>query len=74
MTKASMVAEGKVEVGCLRTLEEACSFLRMSMVKLYAMMNNGTLPFVKIGHSCRIRQSDLEALIERLVSTSKAAA
>jgi excisionase family DNA binding protein len=48
----------------LLDLGEAKGFLRVSRSKLYSLMTSGTLPFVKLGKSRRVRMAALLTLIE----------
>ncbi len=53
--EAISVSEG------LLTVKKAAEFLSISRSKLYALMGNGELPFVKIGRSRRVpRQAVVE--------------
>lgn len=47
----------------LRTVPEVAQFLAVSRSKVYQMMDAGTLPHVKLGHSRRIRWTDVEQLV-----------
>lgn len=47
-TKTDLVADG------LLSIEEACAFLSISRSTLYELMDQGELPFTKIGRSRRI--------------------
>ena len=56
---AALVEDGLVKV------PEAAAFLRLSRSNLYAMMERGELPFVKIGRSRRIPRRALVQLAAR---------
>lgn len=56
----------------LATVVEGANYLNVSRSKVYQMMYNGMLPFVKLGGSRRIRWSDLEKLVaENLVGVKE---
>jgi excisionase family DNA binding protein len=46
----------------LRTVDEGCSFLRVSRSTLYGLMENGTLKYVKVGRARRIPYRSLVEL------------
>ena len=59
--RADLVADGLV------TLQEAAQFLSVSRSKLYELMDNGELTFVKLGRSSRIpRRALIELAASRL--------
>jgi excisionase family DNA binding protein len=69
VTESLFASSGTVvprEPGGLRTIKEACIYLRLSAAKLYMLMDAGELPFLKIGKARRICQADLDGFIERL--------
>lgn len=47
---------------------EVCSISRR---KVYSLIENGELPAVKIGFSSRVKESDLEAYVERQEQAEK---
>lgn len=47
----------------LLTVEETAAYLRMHKMTVYRLMAKG-LPYVVIGKRRKVRQSDLEALVE----------
>jgi excisionase family DNA binding protein len=47
----------------LRTVPEVAAYLAVSRSKVYQMMDEGVLPFVKLGGNRRIRSSDVEKLV-----------
>ncbi len=49
-------------------VDEAASALRLGRTKIYGLMLDGTLPFVKIGSRRLIAVSALTSLVERLQS------
>ena len=49
----------------LLTVREAAEFLSISRSKLYEMMDNGELNFVKLGRCVRYRRSDLDQYLDR---------
>lgn len=49
----------------LLTPGEVCERLCVSTPTLYRLMENGELPYIKIGRCRRIRREDVEALIQR---------
>lgn len=51
--------------GKLITVAEACERLSVSRSLLYKEMDGGRLGYVKIGRARRIRETDLDALVER---------
>lgn len=48
----------------LRTVGEVAEYLAISRSKTYQLMDAGTLPFVKLGKSRRIRWCDVIRLVE----------
>jgi excisionase family DNA binding protein len=48
----------------LQTVSAVAQFLCLSRSKVYAMMDAGELPYVKLGKSRRVRWSDVIRLIE----------
>lgn len=57
----------------LVTIAEAASFLRISRSNLYALMDNGSLAFAKIGRSRRIPRRALVVFAARSVQGAAAA-
>lgn len=52
----------------LATVPQGAAFLQVSRSKIYQMMDEGKIPWVKLGGNRRIRWSDLRKLIrENLV-------
>jgi excisionase family DNA binding protein len=49
----------------LLDVDEATEFLHVSRSKLYRLMAQGELPFIKLGKSRRVRMAALLALIEQ---------
>ena len=47
----------------LATVPQVAEYLSISRAKLYQMMDSGSLPHVKLGHSRRILWSDVEQLV-----------
>ncbi len=48
----------------LLTVEEAARYLKISKGTVWRWCRTGKLRGAKIGHLCRIRRKDLEAMIE----------
>jgi excisionase family DNA binding protein len=48
----------------LMTVEEVAQDLRIGRTAVYALMDRGELPWLKIGRSRRIRRRDVEALVD----------
>jgi excisionase family DNA binding protein len=48
----------------LQTVSAVAEFLCLSRSKIYAMMDAGELPYVKLGKSRRVRSADVLKLIE----------
>lgn len=48
----------------LLTVEETAAYLRMHKMTVYRMMSRGLIPYSLIGQRRKVRQSDLEALVE----------
>ncbi len=48
----------------LGRVSEVAKYLNMSRSKIYLMMEQGQLPFVKLGKSRRVRWNDVERLID----------
>ena len=55
----TIVADG------LMTVLEAAEYLSISRSKLYTMMNDGEVPFVKLGRCRRIQRRDFIDLVAR---------
>ncbi len=49
----------------LATVKEMAAYLGVSRSKVYQLMDQGELPYVKLGRSRRIRWLDAEALVLR---------
>jgi excisionase family DNA binding protein len=49
----------------LATVKQAAGYLGLSVAKVYAMMTEGELAFVKLGKSRRITWEALEQLVRR---------
>lgn len=47
----------------LAKVGEVANYLSLSRSKIYLMMEQGTLPYVKFGKSRRVRWADVEILI-----------
>lgn len=45
--------------------EDVATILNVSRSYAYLLMENGSLPTVRLGKSCRVRPQDLEDFIER---------
>jgi len=52
------------EDGSLHPVTKVAAFLSLSRSKVYAMMDAGELPFVKLGKSRRVRWADVQKLID----------
>jgi excisionase family DNA binding protein len=50
---------------CLQSVPAVAKFLSLSRSKVYKLMDDGELPFVKLGKSRRIRWADVLKLVER---------
>lgn len=48
----------------LLTIDEACELLAIRRTKLYALMERGELPYVKIGKCRRLKRADVQKLVE----------
>lgn len=55
----------------LARISEAEGFLRLSRSKIYELMDDGSLSFVKIGKSRRISWAELEAFVEKHTVTER---
>lgn len=53
------------------TVPEVAQYLRMSKAKIYALVQRGEIPSIKLGRNVRIRESDLLAWIESQVKKSE---
>ncbi|MGE0541498.1 MAG: helix-turn-helix domain-containing protein [Dehalococcoidia bacterium] len=53
------------DVRLLLDVQETCTALKISRTQLYAVMQRGELPPVRIGRSVRFAVRDVEAFIER---------
>ena len=49
----------------LGRVAEVAKYLNLSRSKIYLMMEQGQLPFVKLGKSRRVRWSDVSKLVEQ---------
>jgi excisionase family DNA binding protein len=49
----------------LATVAEVARYLSISRSKLYQIMDNGTLPYIKMGKSRRMRWDDVESFIAK---------
>lgn len=57
----------------LLKLNEACAKLGVSISKFYAMIEDGTVPApVKMGHSSRWPEDEIDAAIRRLIEARDA--
>jgi excisionase family DNA binding protein len=65
----SELLEAKMPVLC--TVAQVARCLALSRSGIYAMMNAGQLPFVKIGRSRRIRLGDVLTLVNSNVTGGK---
>ena len=50
--------------GCLQRVSQVALFLSLSRSKVYAMMDAGELPYVKLGKSRRVRWADVQRLVD----------
>jgi len=50
--------------GSLHPVTKVAQFLSLSRSKVYAMMDAGELPYVKLGKSRRVRWADVQRLVE----------
>lgn len=69
VTVARQKAEAVRPAGRLLTIAEASEYVRLSRTKLYGLMNDGLLAYVKIGKARRIALSALVGLVERNTRT-----
>ena len=72
VTVARRKAEPVRPAGPLLMIAEAGEYVRLSRTKLYGLMNDGLLAFVKIGKARRIPLSALLELVERNTRTGSA--
>ena len=49
----------------LKTVADVAEYLRLSRSKVYALMEDGSLSYVKLGKSRRIRWSDVQSLVDQ---------
>lgn len=49
----------------LYTIPEVAKYLKMSKSKVYAMVQRGTIPHIRIGKNVRIRDTDLTKWLEK---------
>ncbi len=49
----------------LRAVASVAKYLSLSRSKVYAMMDSGELPYVKLGKSRRVRWADVLKLVEQ---------
>ena len=54
----------------LLTIEEVSHLLQISTSKLYLITQRGELPIVRFGRVIRVRPVDLQAFIEKSLSTA----
>lgn len=47
------------------TVKEAAGYVRLSVAKLYQLMSQGDLPFVKVGKARRIAWDALDQMMQR---------
>lgn len=55
------------DVEALQTVTTVAKYLSLSRSKVYQLMEAGSLPYVKIGKSRRLRWSDVLALVDESV-------
>jgi len=53
------------------TVSQVASFLQLSEMTTYKLVQEGKLPAFKIGRSWRVKKGDLDILIERLKKGEK---
>jgi excisionase family DNA binding protein len=61
----TLEACGDLDSNRLCMVGEVARFLCLSRSKIYAMMDAGELPYVKLGKSRRVRWSDVLKLVEQ---------
>lgn len=61
------IAENRTTERALRTVNEVADFLSVSRSKVYSMMDDGDLPYVKFGKSRRVVWDDVLRLIEQSI-------
>jgi len=49
----------------LTTVADVANFLAISRSKIYKLMDEGELPYVKLGKCRRVLRTDVEALLEK---------
>ncbi len=54
----------QTERRALGTVPEVASFLNMSRAKIYLMMEQGLLPYVKLGKNRRVKWEDVDRLVQ----------
>jgi excisionase family DNA binding protein len=54
---------GAFATGGLLTVSEVAAVMRVSNMTVYRLIKTGELPAVRIGHSFRIRETELEAYL-----------
>jgi excisionase family DNA binding protein len=62
--KMSASTQNMTENG-LRPVQEVARFLAISRSKVYQLMESGSLPYVKLGKSRRVRWPDVIKLVEQ---------
>ena len=55
------------EASVLRPIRDVAEFLAISRSQVYQLMEAGSLPYVKLGKSRRVRWSDVMDLVEKNV-------
>ena len=51
------------------TAPQVAEYLQLSKSKIYALIQKGAIPHVRVGRNVRIRQSDLDAWLEKMSMT-----
>ena len=52
------------------TIPEVARYLKLSKSKVYALVQTGEIPHLKIGRNVRIRETELKQWIEKYLSLS----
>lgn len=66
-SERTVVATSGTEDRPLGTVPQVAEFLSLSRSKVYDLMDSGTLQYVKLGKSRRVRWSDVMRLVEKSV-------
>lgn len=58
--------EPEIQEGDILKIQDVCAILNLSRSKVYMLMQDGSLPFMKFGRALRLYRRDVEAYVRKV--------